>query len=162
MGMAVKIGLAIVAALAIGGAARMVTHAVASPAFAEPRAPVAPVVAALARAPIAPIAEEAIPVDALPRVAARSPDVAAASDDDVSLVRAAYDALRAGDAARALATADEHARKHPRSALAPEREATRILALCALGRTAAARDALDRYRAAFPPSPRLARTCAEP
>jgi len=154
LGIAAKIGLAVIAAIAIGGASRVASR-VGAPTFVEPRA-TAPSVAALVRAPVAPIVEAVptISVEALPRAIATA-------DDDVALVRAAYDALRAGAAARALATVDEHARKHPRSALAPEREATRVLALCALGRTAAARAALDRYRAAFPPSPRLARTCAE-
>jgi RNA polymerase sigma-70 factor (ECF subfamily) len=51
--------------------------------------------------------------------------------EEVQLLRDAQAALRRQDAATALATLDDHARRFPRGQLAAERETTRIRALCA-------------------------------
>jgi len=53
---------------------------------------------------------------------------------ETRLVGAGVTALHSGDAARALAFFDEHARQFPDGALAQERMVERIAALCALGR----------------------------
>ncbi len=76
-------------------------------------------------------------------------DVAA----EVRLIGEAHTAMRGGDAARALVLLDEHARRYPKGALGEERDAARISALCALGRTSEARDATERFLRAAPLSP---------
>jgi hypothetical protein len=109
-----------------------------------------------------PIAISAPPPPAISAISASAPPAAPparpvvrpkAADDgrgDVALVRSAYQALRAGDATRSLALLDEHARRFPASALAEERDATRVLALCDLGRRDQARAAYDRYARTYP------------
>jgi hypothetical protein len=94
-----------------------------------------------------------VPSSARPARAAPPPRDVSAPDDgrgDVALVRSAYEALRAGEAARSLTLVDEHARRYPQSVLGEEREATRVLALCELGRADDARAALGAYRRAYP------------
>jgi hypothetical protein len=76
-------------------------------------------------------------------------DVAA----EVRLLDQAHTALRGGDAERALGLLEDHGRRYPKGALGEERDAARIAALCALGRTAEARDATDRFLRAAPRSP---------
>jgi hypothetical protein len=67
---------------------------------------------------------------ARPKRADRPADLAA----EVALLRDADAELQAGDALRALALVRIHARRFPDSQLWAERDATRILALCALDR----------------------------
>lgn len=86
---------------------------------------------------------------ATPVPAAPTSDVAA----EVRLIGEAHKAIRGGDAERALLLLEEHARRFPKGALGEERDAARIAALCALGRTAEARDATDRFLRALPLSP---------
>jgi hypothetical protein len=76
---------------------------------------------------------------------------------EVSLLGEAQRALRAHDEQRALALLEDHARRFPSGALGEEREATRVAALCALGRAAEAGAAADRFLVAFPGSPLTAR-----
>jgi hypothetical protein len=76
-------------------------------------------------------------------------DVAA----EVRLLTGAHAALQSGNADRALLLLEEHARRYPKGALGEERDATRIAALCALGRTVEAHDAADRFLRAAPRSP---------
>jgi hypothetical protein len=56
--------------------------------------------------------------------------------EETRLVRDAHAALARGDAGRALALLDEHARRFPSGMLAEERAAERVFALCRLGRKA--------------------------
>jgi hypothetical protein len=81
------------------------------------------------------------------------------SDETRRLVEADQ-ALRSGNPTRALALLETHASTYPDSALAPERSAERILALCTLGRVDAA--SLRTYLAAHPTllSDRIRETCA--
>jgi hypothetical protein len=84
-----------------------------------------------------------------------SPSPAAPADalaEETRLLRDADAATRAGDATRALALLAEHARRFPRGALAEERDAETVLALCAAGRTEDARAAARRFLAARPGS----------
>jgi len=83
------------------------------------------------------------------RAAPGTGDVAA----EVRLLGEANTLLRAGDAGRALRLLEEHARRYPKGALGEERDAARIAALCALGRTSEARDATDRFVRTAPLSP---------
>jgi hypothetical protein len=85
-----------------------------------------------------------------------SGDVAA----EVLVLREAHAAMRGGQAARALALLDEHARRFPKGALGEERDAARVAALCALGRVAEARAAADRFLRASPVSPHAGRVRA--
>jgi hypothetical protein len=85
----------------------------------------------------------------LPPALPATPGAVAESDLDVetALVRAGMEALRTGDAPRALLLFDEHARHFPNGVLAEERAVERILALCQLGRrTDAAGDAATFLR----------------
>jgi hypothetical protein len=69
------------------------------------------------------------------RTAARhdAPDESSTLGAETALLREADRALRAGDAATALARLDEHATRFPRGVLAPERSAERLIVLCQLG-----------------------------
>jgi len=92
---------------------------------------------------------------------AESPEVA---DDslahEISLLRAARAALEGGDPEEALALLHRHARLWPHGVLAEERLATRVLALCALGRLAEARITAHQLESVAPHSPHLARVHA--
>lgn len=70
----------------------------------------------------------------------------------VELVRAAWAALSAGDATRALAFADEDARARRDGPLAEEREAVRVVSLAKLHRNADAQGAATRFIALYPTS----------
>jgi hypothetical protein len=72
---------------------------------------------------------------------------------ELALLHRAQQAWRQGHAARALELAQQHARRYPHSALALERDALRVFALCSLGQRAQARPlAADLLRRA-PGSP---------
>lgn len=71
---------------------------------------------------------------------------------EVTLLGRGREAWRSGDAERALAFVNEHARRYPDGALREEREAFRITLLCALGRTQEAHEARDRFVSSFPES----------
>ncbi|MGH7282482.1 MAG: hypothetical protein ACRELY_13225 [Polyangiaceae bacterium] len=82
---------------------------------------------------------------------------------EVDLLRRAQEALNDGDANAALALLDEHARKYPNGALAEEREAARVVALCAANRVDDARATAQSFSTAHPQSPfaaRIAASCA--
>jgi hypothetical protein len=72
---------------------------------------------------------------------------------EAELLRQADAALKAGDAARALALLGEHATRFPNGMLIEEREAERIVVLCALGRTEEARAAASQFLRVRPRSP---------
>jgi hypothetical protein len=74
---------------------------------------------------------------------------------ETSLLRDADQALRAGNAQRALSLLDEHAARYPHGALAPERNAERMIARCQLGQIDA--DNAQAYLAAHPSSAFTAR-----
>lgn len=72
-------------------------------------------------------------------------------------------ALSQGDSVVALERLSEHARRFPSGALAEEREAAFVLALCSAGRVAEARAhraTLERTAPSSPLLPRLERSCA--
>jgi hypothetical protein len=76
---------------------------------------------------------------------------------ETSLLRSARTALDAGDADRALALLARHAQLFPAGVLAEERLATRVLALCALGRVSEARETAGELESLAPASPHLTR-----
>jgi hypothetical protein len=69
---------------------------------------------------------------------------------ELRLLKEARRALRDGDGARALERVRTHRKEHPTSALAEERDATEVMALCSLGRAdeagARAAEYETRYR----------------
>jgi hypothetical protein len=73
--------------------------------------------------------------------------------EEARILRLAEDALRSGEASRALGLLDEHARTFPDGILVEERLAERVAALCMLGRVAEAREEGRRFLRAFPGSP---------
>ncbi|HZU81881.1 MAG TPA: hypothetical protein VE987_03145 [Polyangiaceae bacterium] len=90
-----------------------------------------------------------------PRAAART--AADSLPQEVRLLSRAEQQLGDGLAAEALRTLAEHERRFPTGALAEERMAARVQALCALGRTAEARSDLARLTRAHPQSPHVER-----
>jgi hypothetical protein len=115
-----------------------------------------------AKAPNAALAAPAIKSSGGPaRAAANAAAVSSApvSADSLSqethLLRDADQALRAGNALRALTLLDEHAAQFPNGALAPERAAERMIARCQLGQVGAA--TASAYLSAHANSPLTAR-----
>lgn len=83
--------------------------------------------------------------------------------EEKRLLTRAQNAARDGDAAHALAVLATHARKFPNGILAPERQGTRVLALCKLGRSAAAKTAAAQFLRRWsrhPMAQRIRRSCA--
>jgi hypothetical protein len=72
---------------------------------------------------------------------------------ETGLLEAAQSELRAGHPERALSALDEHGRKYRDGVLSEERLASRVLALCALGRTDEARSEAQRFLSTSPRSP---------
>lgn len=84
--------------------------------------------------------------------------------DDLALVEAAEAALRADDPARALELLRRHEQRFPRAVTAEEREALRVLALCAAGRTVEGRGARSVFLREHPRSAyreRIEKACPE-
>lgn len=94
------------------------------------------------------------------RPRARIPTANTPVDDTASLtaeltvLRQARAALRAGQAERALSLVATHRARYPDSAFDQERRLTKITALCALGRPQEAQRAADAFRRRFPSSSR--------
>ena len=105
----------------------------------------------------------AAPVVAAPVVAAPAPrrQPAAEAEDpmlaELRAVQAAQRALARNDGAGALRALAALDRTHPRGNLLEERQAARVLALCAAGRAEDSRAAADRFLAQHPGSPQVAR-----
>jgi hypothetical protein len=84
---------------------------------------------------------------------------------ELALLREVHGALREGDAARAERWLGEHATRFPGGVLREEREASRVLLLCARGRMAEARAEADRFLSGNPRSmqgDRVRGSCAFP
>lgn len=124
---------------------------VAPPALPPPPAP----------APPAAVVANDVPAAQEPVIAVRRPRRADPPADDLAgellLIQRAQRALARGDGAEALDAVDAHARAYPRGRLTEERDAARVLALCALGRADASRAAAARFIARHPDSPQAAR-----
>jgi len=148
-----------------------------------PAIPATPATPASLQAPAPPAAAPSTPAPAETparrdpprrRVAAGTPNPAPAAGTPVdpadairaerALLAAAHAALRRGDAAAALAALAEHATRFPHGALAEERSATRVLALCDAGQSGAATieraGFLDRWPRSVHAA-RVAAACAE-
>jgi hypothetical protein len=88
-----------------------------------------------------------------PPLASPPLDFVTTLDLEIALLRDARHALRGGQPAEALALLDEHARRFPSGALAEDRAAERVFALCALGDVAQARAEGVRFLATHARSP---------
>jgi len=73
---------------------------------------------------------------------------------ELQLLQQARAALRSDRAEQALALLRTHRRSHPDGSLVEERDATEVMALCALGRGDEARRQALEYRRRFPDSDR--------
>jgi hypothetical protein len=104
-------------------------------------------------AALPPPAPESVPDNAAAVAAATPADGLQA---ELALVRAAHDSLRAGKPEVALESMEQHRRQFPNGALAEERDALRVSAICALGRSDAASEA-QTFLANHPGSPFVAR-----
>ena len=131
----------------------------------------APTLSAVAPATSAPLPTEAAPEKAAgssalrpsPPGASVPPSVVSAETlaDETRLLRDADQALRSGNAQRALTLLDKHAARYPRGVLAPERRAERLIARCKLGQVDA--KAANAYLTAHANSafaPRIRDACA--
>jgi hypothetical protein len=111
-------------------------------------------------APAPPAGASAHPRRAAPASNAR--DAEPSFESDVQLLREVDAALRAGRADAALRMLDERTIHGSAGALAQERAAARVLALCALGRKGEVRAASSSFLREWPDSPlapRVASTC---
>lgn len=111
---------------------------------------VAPTVARVVAPTVAPVA---MPTVASPRRIEADDDLAG----ELVLIQQAQRALARGDGDAALAALDVHARTHPHGRLVEERQAARVLALCAAGRAEEARAAATRFLIRYPRSAQAAR-----
>ncbi|HXI59425.1 MAG TPA: hypothetical protein VNO55_25335, partial [Polyangia bacterium] len=158
-----KVAVSVVVLASVGASAYIWTRPPSPPAARH--APVAVVPVAVPTPPSPPEVVEDSPPAAPAVVAAPalspspspSPVHAGAARDplmtELALLHRAQQAWRQGNAARALDLAQQHARRYPHSALALERDALRVFALCSLGQRAQARPlAADLLRRA-PGSP---------
>ena len=132
--------------------------AAAEPAASEPAAvePAAPDLAASAAATSPAANGKAARAAAISVALAGAPGTPNDTlSEETRLLRDADQALRAGNAQRALSLLDEHAARYPRGALAPERNAERMVARCQLGQIDAS--TARTYLAAHPSSAFTAR-----
>jgi hypothetical protein len=116
----------------------------------------APVRAHASRNPVSALAGQA-PAPAVDSVPAQPSGEEDSLARETSLLRSARTALDAGDANRALALLARHAQLWPEGVLAEERLATKVLALCALGRVTEARETAGELESLSPTSPHLTR-----
>ncbi len=126
----------------------------AGPARVEAPPPAVPGVPseAPARVEAAPPPAPRVPRAKAPEAPTAAPAGDAAMDEELALLESAYEALRKGDAAGALAEAERHAARFPSGALAQEREVLAIDALVRLGRRAEAETRAAGFRARYPTS----------
>lgn len=86
-------------------------------------------------------------------------------EDELGLLRSAYEALRKKKPERALGLLDQHASRFPEGALSESRKVARIIALCQAGSRESARAEAARFLELSPRSPHAARVrslCADP
>jgi hypothetical protein len=81
--------------------------------------------------------------------------------EEVTLLSSAASALRAGRAADALKTLNEHQSKFPKGLLSEERRAARAQALCALGRHREAEREIARLAPSSPQAARARQLCGD-
>jgi hypothetical protein len=100
-----------------------------------------------------------------PPAVAPAPSAPSSLGVETALLQDARSALARGDAAGALSLLDQHEREYPRGVLIEERLATRVFALCSLGRKAEAQGVAEHLLRHSPSSPlraRVLQSCAGP
>jgi hypothetical protein len=127
-----------------------------TPATAEPTPALSPGPSADSEASVGPRATGLAP----PPVSARGFASAEEPSDELALVSSMQLALRSGNPARALAVANEHARRFPSGTLSQEREGARAIARCQLAEPAARASMQSAFEARYPGSPYAARVKA--
>jgi hypothetical protein len=162
-------GIVIVGVVAAGVAAVAPKHAPQSTSHTRPPvtttsplpAPL-PAPAPAPERPAPPTSEPAVPSTSPPRVAPLSPpsppvppaeapptalptSLPSTLEEETRLLHEADDAMRSGDAQRALRVLDTSAARYPNSSLAPERAAERVFALCMAGQKDEAREAAAKF-----------------
>ncbi len=148
------------ATFVLGGVAGAGFHAIVqkSPTehtvYVDCLVPMAPTITAPAIVAPAPSVVATVDTSPTSRPGSHSPAPSATSSlaAERALLDDARGALSAGDAARALALADEHGRRFARAQLGEEREAIAIQALVALGRNVEARARAARLKTVAPNS----------
>jgi hypothetical protein len=149
-GLSLGAKLAALAAVGAVGAAVVGTQTTWAPEskpaparMAPPPAPVAPNVAPSEPDAITPEQLPAPEPTPAPRAVApsNSPTLkpADALAEEAALLHQAQAAWRAGQSAQALALANQHARRFPRSQLSSERDVLRVLSMCKLGQVQSAK-----------------------
>lgn len=147
-----------VPALIVAGASTLQHREPAAPPPEPPAKSVAPAVPQAAEPPVeqtreltgpAEAKQEPEPVKPAARSRSTRERVAPAQPSDslneeLDLLHEAQAAWRRGDAGQALSVLSQHRKRYPRSVLGPEREALRVLSLCAAGRTAEAKEVARR------------------
>ena len=158
-------GSSIVGWLVVGAGVGLSVAVPAALLAESPREPVAAVVAPAAPASMARRSVAAAPpvhtsepavVEAPPEPPVRAVPSAPPADSlarESALLSRAQRELAAGAPERALATLREHQERFPGGALSPERDAARVVALCASGNRAAGRAARAAFLARHPSSP---------
>ncbi|HVR18738.1 MAG TPA: hypothetical protein VMS65_03550 [Polyangiaceae bacterium] len=154
-----KVSAALVGLGLIGGGLFLAQRSEPTPVNNVVPAPASP--APAAAPPVDPMPENVAPVAPPAEPTAKRTPVPSRSADnlarEVAILSRASSELRAGRAAAALKTLEEHQREFPAGMLAQERTAARIQALCALGRTKQAETELGRLARTAPDSPHVAR-----
>jgi hypothetical protein len=166
-GGAVKIGGALLVALAVAGVgyvaigsrgpsdgappAPSAVTAVAPRPTNDPIAPVPAISAPAPEASAAPLASGAPRASAALVALSASASASAPARSEIEILREAQAAL-ASSPTRALALTDEHARAHPKGSMGQEREMIRIQALVALGRRDEARALAKAFKERHPSS----------
>lgn len=160
-GVTTKLGLGALALLVAGGGAWLLSaqnNSAPPPAPAPSVASRLPPVAAPppeTPAPVVPSASAEVTAPLVPSVGkppVSSTPPAAAAPSEAELLEQARAALKAGDSARALQRASEHAQRFPRGVLVQEREVLAIQALRRLGRDAEADRRAGAFAKAYPGS----------
>lgn len=144
---------------------------------AEPAPPSVQNTSSAAPAPADPLRPSATPAPADPprpsatpgsppseKPSAEAAEAADSLQEETRLIAAAHAALSRGDAASALTILDEHARRFPRGALAPERKAARAMALCKAGRASEGQNEANALYGEGDKSPvaeKIRRACAK-
>lgn len=159
LAVAVLVGLSLLGPPGESAPAPALARASASASLAavQPALEPAPLVAA---APSALATASASAALAAPRPASSQPRAVAKPEepaDELALVSAMQLALRSGNAAQALALANEHARRFPGGALAQEREGARAIAHCQLAVPASRPAILANFEQRYARSPYAAR-----
>ena len=145
--LAVAVGVSAVAAAVVVGSLHSKGPAPAPSSAVAPTKPaphVASVASVGAAPPIAPSVAEPLPSEpAAPQKPSPSGGHAISPahemEEEAALLHQAQSAWRAGQSAQALQLASQHAQRFPHSQLANERDVLRVLSLCKLGQTRAAK-----------------------